>query len=365
MDYPFSPAERKQHFWGIHQGDKSTIRSQVLAQRKQMNPRAASYKSSGINQQLDDFCAIQSARTIACYHPIQNEVDLTSFIQACQSNNKRLVFPKVHSKEMQFYAVDQLEEQLQPGSFGILEPDTAICDLVAPGEIDVFIVPGVAFDLLGFRVGYGGGYYDRYLLNKRKDAITIGVGYDFQLLHAIESDDFDIPLDYVITNSANGNQVLASQTSRITTNSPDETQVLAKTLLDRGLSQQNVIALHGGLGTGKTEFVKGLANACEIDQHVASPSYVFIHEYTGKQSFRHIDSYRIDTLRASDEEFWSEALVKENGFVVIEWAEKIGNLLPYDTVHLYGISSEQEENTREWCLFTAYQHQHELHRETC
>lgn len=359
MDYPFSPAELKQNFWGANQGDKSTLRKSILAHRKQMHPRAAAYKSSLINQQLNQSPFVYNAKTIACYQSIQNEVDLELFINECLINHKRLLFPKVQNQDIQFYHVIDIQNQMLPGEYSILEPDPSKCALVSPEEIDLYIVPGIAFDLFGCRVGYGGGYYDRYLSQKRQDAVTIGVGYDFQLTNSIESSEHDIPLDVVITNSTQDDKQISPMMKQWSTHSPEETQGFAIKLIEYGLSQHSVIALHGGLGTGKTEFVKGLAKACEIDQHVASPTYVFIHEYTGRQPFRHIDSYRIDSLKAADEEFWNEALVKDDGFVVIEWAEKIGNLLPYDTVHIVGRYGDN--NLRDWCMFTPFQHQKHLH----
>lgn len=363
MDHPFSPAELKQNFWGTaNQGDKTALRKSILAQRKQMHPRAASYKSLLINQQLNHSPFIQNANTIACYQTIQNEVNLEALINVCLPDQKRLVFPKIYNKEMQFYYVTDLHDQLSPGEFTILEPDPSKCALVSPEEIDVYIVPGVAFDLFGYRIGYGGGYYDRYLTQKRQDAIAIGVGYDFQLHHSIEFSEQDIPMDVVITNSTHEEKQHLPKMQQWSTYSPTETQGVAIKLVENGLSQHSVVALHGELGTGKTEFVKGLAAVCEIDQQVASPTYVFIHEYTGKQSFRHIDSYRLDSLAVADEEFWSEALVKEDGFVVIEWAEKIGNLLPYDTIHIFG--KHGNNDSRDWCMFTPFQHQKNLHEIT-
>lgn len=359
MDNPFSITEQKRSLWGENLLEKSALRSDIRAKRKQIHPRAAQYKSSIIHQTLIYLPEIQPAQTVACYNPYQNEVDLNGFMQHCQSNNKQVVLPKVCGEELCFYQVTRLSEQQKPGAYGIVEPDETKCSPVSPDEIDVYIVPGIAFDLFGCRVGYGGGYYDRYLHQKRQDAVTIGVGYDMQLVKAIQNEPHDLPVDLVVTDAMPDGNIIDPYYSTYQTQSPDETQELAKSLVTNGLPRGTLVALHGDLGTGKTEFVKGLAKAFEVKHSVSSPTYVFIHEYQGKQPLRHIDCYRIGELREQDSEFWDEAISNSNGCVVIEWAENIGTLLRNDTVHLVGERSG--DNVRNWYFYTFFRNQKKLH----
>ncbi len=359
MKNPFQHAERKQAFWDDSAQNKTTLRPVLIAERAQLAPKAVAYKNAIINQILAHLPEIISAQTIACYNGFRNEVDVSHFIGNCLAQNKRVVLPKIKQKAIDFYHVSDVNVYQQTGAFGILEPDDAQCPLIQPQEIDLFIVPAVAFDVFGYRIGYGGGYYDRFLQQKREDAVTIGVGYDMQLLHAIKTEPHDIPLDRVVTDKMHHTNIITPTWSEHRTHSPAETQSFAQNLAAKGLLNEPVIALHGNLGTGKTEFVKGLANACNAKQTVSSPTYVFIHEYEGEPFLRHIDCYRIDELQKEDHEFWHEALTNPDGCIVIEWAERIGDLLPSNTVHLYGEQTGEESRT--WTLFTAFRGQNHLH----
>lgn len=357
---PFTVIERKRSLWGENLQEKSWLRQEIRKKRNQIHPRVSAYKCSIIQQTLKSLPEFQSAQTIACYNAYQSEVDLTRFMQDCLKTQKRVVLPKVCGKDLCFYEVTDLTEQQNIGAFHIVEPDETKCALVHPDEIDLFLVPGIAFDLFGFRVGYGGGYYDRYLHNKRLDAISIGVGYDMQLVHAIHNEEHDVPVDLVVTDAMNDGNIIDPMHSLHSTQSPEETQEIANQLVCNGLTREPLIALHGDLGTGKTEFVKGMAQACEVEHSVCSPTYVFIHEYQGKQSLRHIDCYRIGELKEQDNEFWDEAITSINGCVVIEWAEKIAALLRNDTVHIAG--ERTGERARIWSLYTFYRNQKHLHQ---
>jgi 5-formyltetrahydrofolate cyclo-ligase len=90
-------------------------------------------------------------------------------------------------------------EELKEGCFGILEPDKRFWRIISPETIDIAIVPGIVFDVEGFRVGFGKGFYDRLLPNLRKDALFIGLGYKFQVIKSFPHDINDIPLHLIIT----------------------------------------------------------------------------------------------------------------------------------------------------------------------
>lgn len=152
--------------------------------------------STTISNTLISLDFFKSSRTISLYAPFNNEVELTSLLEI---KEKQFVFPKVkkNTKTLEFYSVNSLE-QLAKGNFGVFEPAEGL-PLVEIEKIELFIVPGVAFSEKCERIGYGGGYYDTTLPLKAADSLSIGVGYDFQIIESGFSQDNDYPVDAVIT----------------------------------------------------------------------------------------------------------------------------------------------------------------------
>jgi len=115
--------------------------------------------------------------------------------------------------------------------------------------------------------------------------------------------------------------------------SPDQTQDIAAEFLGR-LPGKAVLALHGELGSGKTCFVRGLARALDVSQPVTSPTYTIVNEYRGRRPLYHVDLYRIND---PDELFglgFEEYIDAPEGLTAVEWAERGGDLVPEDAVHI-------------------------------
>ncbi len=136
---------------------------------------------------LDEF---KASKIIGAYYPIGSEVKIDKILEYALKY-KILTLPKV-KEEIIFVNVNNLA-RLSKGRYGILEPidDTII-------KPDLIIVPGVVFDEQGYRIGYGKGYYDRYLMKSK--CYSIGVAYDFQVLRDIPHDMHDIKLDKIVTD---------------------------------------------------------------------------------------------------------------------------------------------------------------------
>ena len=100
----------------------------------------------------------------------------------------------METNTLSLFCIENAEE-LHKGAYGILEPSTK--RPVAENDIDVIIVPGLAFDRRGGRMGFGAGYYDRLLI--KTNAVKIGLCYDFQLMDSVPSEEHDVPMDYIIT----------------------------------------------------------------------------------------------------------------------------------------------------------------------
>ena len=138
---------------------------------------------------------ILHAQTICIYLPLPEEVDTKPIIEEFFRLKKTVVVPKVSGDRLELHEISSFSD-LAPGAFGVLEPnfhDT----FVSASSVDVFIVPGVAFDKKGYRIGYGRGYYDKLL--KEFNGKTIGLAFSLQIVNKIPKEEHDIRVDKVIT----------------------------------------------------------------------------------------------------------------------------------------------------------------------
>ncbi len=137
----------------------------------------------------------KSAEQIFCYASVFGEVDTFYLMGKILETGKSLALPKVSGKEMIFYRVEKLEH-LQRGYMGILEP-TGESEPLEPGPKTMLIMPGLAFDKERHRVGYGGGYYDRYL-SGFSCGIKVALAFDFQIMELLEHEETDVNPDIII-----------------------------------------------------------------------------------------------------------------------------------------------------------------------
>jgi 5-formyltetrahydrofolate cyclo-ligase len=135
------------------------------------------------------------------YAAIRSEVDLRAFYERALADGKALFFPKVDGKNMDFYRVDDCA-LLKRGAFGVPEPDPAVCPRATAQEerCAVLLAPGVAFSVDGFRIGYGGGFYDRYL-ERKSELYPVGICFGEQLLQAFVPQAHDRRMREIITEN--------------------------------------------------------------------------------------------------------------------------------------------------------------------
>lgn len=138
---------------------------------------------------------IKSAKTILLYYSTKEEVDTISFIKYFLSIDKKVALPKTESNKIIFYYIENIEDVIV-GKYHILEPIST--NQVTNFSDSVCIVPGICFDLDNYRVGYGGGYYDRFLNNYSE--YSIGITYQECITSKIEIDKYDKSVDIVITD---------------------------------------------------------------------------------------------------------------------------------------------------------------------
>lgn len=139
----------------------------------------------------------KEANTILCYYPLKSEIDVKTILEIVLKSGKRLALPVcLDGGEMKFYYVKDLS-LLKKGLFGINEPDPSQSLEVLDFDNSVCVVPGIAFDKRGYRIGYGGGYYDKFL--EYFQGISIGLCYDELLKDSIPRDKHDRKVDFIIT----------------------------------------------------------------------------------------------------------------------------------------------------------------------
>ncbi len=177
--------------------DKVRIRREMLKRRKELPPHERETLSRAIREKVALRPEFKEARRVAFYHPFSGEVDLMPLAREALEEGKVPLFPRVEGKELVFCSV-RGEKDLEPGYMGIREPTTPP---LIQDDIDLFLVPAVAYDLEGYRLGMGGGFYDRVLSRKGRWQTALGVAFEFQVIEVLPRDWWDRQVDLVITES--------------------------------------------------------------------------------------------------------------------------------------------------------------------
>lgn len=183
---------------------KRSIRGKVMQARSAIKQNVIEYKSLLIINRLLELELFNKSRLIMCYMDFRNEVRTSPLIEKCFAMGKKVALPRVVktdacSREIRVYEISNNGSDIEKGSYGILEPKQRVDAEVDPLDIDLVIVPGVAFDIHKNRVGYGAGYYDRFLKKVRPDCRKLAIAFEMQIIHKIPADDTDIPVDSIIT----------------------------------------------------------------------------------------------------------------------------------------------------------------------
>jgi len=176
--------------------EKQTLRSQILEMRNSMDSADREYLNGRLSQRILALEKIQKAETVMCYVSFGSEADTCAIISGLWDMGKKVAVPRVCGEDMSFYFINDIDE-LVPGYKGIPEPNGKCTEFI-PSKGNVIIVPGTVFDERLFRIGYGKGFYDRYL-EKHKGLYGIGICYDFQVVEAIPIDKWDRGLDIIVT----------------------------------------------------------------------------------------------------------------------------------------------------------------------
>ncbi len=174
--------------------DKQTLRRQIREQKRAMTEEQINAASCRLGQLFRQSEAYRQAKTIYGYLPYNQEVRTVPMLIQAIKDGKRVAVPKVYGNEMKFIYIEDMT-RVAKGYAGIPEP---IDDFpVADDKTALVLMPGLAFDAQGHRIGYGGGFYDRFLAAEPMHP-TLALCYDFQMLPSLETEEFDIPVDTVL-----------------------------------------------------------------------------------------------------------------------------------------------------------------------
>lgn len=182
--------------------DRTTLRTKILAARDSLSAEERQRKSLAITARILALPEFADARNVFAYVSFRSEAETLPLIAHCLKNGIRVSVPLTLAKEHRLlaHAITDVIRDLVPGYCGIPEPLQTL-PLVDPASIEVVVAPGSVFDVHGGRLGYGGGFYDRFLQNAAPQALRIGLAFDLQVVATVPLKSHDQPLDYLITET--------------------------------------------------------------------------------------------------------------------------------------------------------------------
>lgn len=188
---------------------KRKIRQEFLKKRNNLSWDEIKSKSEKIEKELFSLPEFQRAKTVMFYVSFRSEVETEKMTRNALKLKKKIVIPVVHGEKIVVSEIKNLKKELTKGSFGIKEPKKEFRRRVNQKEIDLVVVPGVVFDKRGGRLGYGRGYYDRFLrsksirsrMSRSRQCALIGLAFDLQIARKIPLVKGDMKVDKIVTES--------------------------------------------------------------------------------------------------------------------------------------------------------------------
>lgn len=180
---------------------KKEIRKKILQLKESLSEQEIQKKSSAIFNTLSNMKFYTNANNVMLYVSFGSEVLTKPIIDDLLQQRKRVFVPVTvpKTKELIVSELKSFEDDLEIGHFGVMEPKKDALRPVDPTIIDLIVVPGVAFDKEGYRVGYGGGYYDRFIPRLTDQTPKVSLAFEMQLIDKVPTDKYDIPVEYIIT----------------------------------------------------------------------------------------------------------------------------------------------------------------------
>jgi 5-formyltetrahydrofolate cyclo-ligase len=176
---------------------KAQIRTQVRAVRRVLPLESCAERSGRACQQLAALPEFATARTLIVYAAMRKELDPSPLVLLARSQGKAIGLPRMEGDVLRLHTYEP-HDALEDNGYGVYEP-SANAPRIAPERVDFIVVPALALDPRGHRIGYGRGFYDR-LLPTLPQAFKVGVAYDFQLIAEAPNDAHDVPMNCVVTD---------------------------------------------------------------------------------------------------------------------------------------------------------------------
>ncbi|HHD56321.1 MAG TPA: 5-formyltetrahydrofolate cyclo-ligase [Desulfobulbaceae bacterium] len=181
------------------------LRKKILARRDALAPSRRRDKSRRIGNSLLDLPLLDTCTTLLVYVAFRSEVQTLPIITALLKAGKTVAVPLtlVREKRLRGIIIEDPKKDLSPGYCGIPEPENSLINnkTIEPAALDLIIVPGSVFDRQGGRLGYGGGYYDRFLSMEAPQATRIALAYELQIVDKIHLEPHDQTMDMIITEN--------------------------------------------------------------------------------------------------------------------------------------------------------------------
>ena len=175
--------------------DKKELRRSIRERKRAMTEEEIVSRSEKLAELFIASEAYRSAKTIYGYLPYNQEVRTVPMLEQAIRDGKKVAVPKCYDRDMKFIYISDFEKEVAPGYANIPEPISD--EPVADDKTALVLMPGLAFDPQGHRIGYGGGFYDRFLAEE-PDHPTLALCYGFQMVDHLETEEFDIPVDMVL-----------------------------------------------------------------------------------------------------------------------------------------------------------------------
>ncbi len=174
--------------------EKQRLRRRMLERRGSLSSEEAARLGGLAQRHVIEMAEFQSARSVGLYHPLGSEVRTDVIAEAARRQGKKVSLPRTEGNMIRFYEY-RAGDDLVEGRFGVMEP----VPTKHPVELDLVVIPGVAFDAKGCRIGYGKGFYDRFLA-QAPATFSVGLAYSFQVVEGLPRGRFDRKLGALITD---------------------------------------------------------------------------------------------------------------------------------------------------------------------
>ena len=181
--------------------EKKQLRKYIQNKRDNLALGLRNKKSKEIALKFLKTTDYLNSKNIFIFYPFRSEIDTTIIIKKALKESKNIILPRVEGTLLNLYFINDVYTQLQEGSYRIMEPIPSSCTRAHVSDINLAIVPGIAFDRNLNRLGYGGGFYDKIIRNLPQNIKKIALSFDIQIVPNIPVQDHDIKIDIIITES--------------------------------------------------------------------------------------------------------------------------------------------------------------------